>query len=543
MPRRRPTFVLLPLLAAATVVALVAAAARSPVHPIPTPPQSDELTTARTAVVAVDQLLTQRWVAAGIAPAERADELAILRRLSLALHGTLPSLEELRRFEADAQPDRLERWTVQRLNDRRFADYFAARLARAFVGAEQGQFVLFRRDRFTLWLSEQLQQNRPFDEVIREMIAEQGLWTGQPATNYITQAAVEGTLDANKLAGRTVRAFLGQRIDCAQCHDHPFAHWKQGEFEGLAACFGQARLRPTGVEDYASEIFQVEDLTTLEQRTVSPAVPFGEEWWPDDGTLRQRLAAWVTHPDNRRFERAMANRTWGLLFGKPWHAPVDDLPDPADDPDRESDLLDLLGAEFRESGYDLKRLLFVIASSTAFQRLSQHPAYDTGERLDAVETEFAVFPLVRLRPEQMIGAMLQAASIKTIDQNSHLFTRFLRLVRENDFVRDYGDLGERELDDHSGTIPQALLRLNGRFAREMGDANPLNATGRIAAMAPTDADAIDVAYLCCLARRPTAEERAFFLAEIAGPNGRSRGEVIEDLYWTLFNSPEFCWNH
>ncbi|MDZ4684383.1 MAG: DUF1549 domain-containing protein [Planctomycetaceae bacterium] len=543
MAARRPTLVLLPVLAALMIVALVAAAARSPVHPVPPAPQAEELTAARSVVADVNQLFLQRWTEAGVSPAERADELTILRRLSLALHGTIPSLEEVRRFEADAQSDRIERWTIQLLNDRRFADYFAARLARGFIGAEQGQFILFRRDRFTTWLSEQLQADRPLDEVVRLMIAEQGLWTGEPATNYITQAANDGAIDANKLAGRTVRAFLGQRIDCAQCHNHPFAHWKQGEFEGLAACFGQTKITATGIDDYAADIFEVEDLMTQEKRTVAPVVPFGAEWWPTDGTLRQRLAAWITHPDNRRFERAIANRAWAMMFGKPWHAPVDDLPDPGDKSDRERDLLDLLGGEFRANDCNLKRLLFTIATSRPFQLASQHPAYDTGEQLDAVESEYAVFPLVRLRPEQMIGAMAQASSIKTIDQNSHLFTRFLRFIRENDFVRDYGDLGEHELEDHPGTIPQALLRLNGRFAREVADGNPFNASGRIAGMAPTDADAIDISYLCCLARHPTAEERDFFLQEMTGPNGRERSPVVEDLYWTLFNSPEFCWNH
>ena len=141
-----------------------------------------------------------------------------------------------------------------------------------------------------------------------------------------------------------------------------------------------------------------------------------------------------------------------------------------------------------------------------------------------------------------IGAMVQAASVKTIDQNSHLFTRILRLVRENDFLKEYGDLGELELDERAGTIPQALLRMNGRFAQEVTKVGPLGATGRIAAMAPTDEECIHTCFLCCLARYPLPEERAFFLRQLeASPN--KRGDVVEDVYWTLFNSPEFCWNH
>jgi len=170
---------------------------------------------ADTIVGKVDRILAQKWADAGITPANPADDLTVLRRLSQALHGTVPSLEEIRLFESDLQPKRMERWVERLLNDRRFADYFARRLSRVFVGADDGQFLVFRRDRFWAWLTEQLHNNRPYDEVVREMISDRGLWTGVPQVNFITAAVHEKDIDVNKLAGRTVRAFLGQRIDCA----------------------------------------------------------------------------------------------------------------------------------------------------------------------------------------------------------------------------------------------------------------------------------------------------------------------------------------
>ncbi|MDX1970876.1 MAG: DUF1553 domain-containing protein [Planctomycetaceae bacterium] len=542
MPSRRPFQFVLPLSVAAAVLALVSAAARSPVHPVPPAPPESKLAEVHDVAARVNEVLARIWSDRNVVPARPADELQVLRRLSLALHGGVPSLEEIRRFEGDTAPDRLERWTIQMLNDRRFADYFSVRLARGFVGAEGGQFIIFRRDRFTNWLADEIHKNTPLDQLVRQMIADNGLWTGVPATNFITQAFADDILDYNKLAGRTVRAFLGQRIDCAQCHNHPFADWKQAQFEGLAACYGQARITATGVGDDPTKEYRVTDRMTQEERQVAPAVPFGEEWWPADGTPRARLAAWVTHPDNRRFERAIVNRTWGLLFGRAWSEPVDDLPDPptVEDP---HDILSVLGHDFRNHNCDLKRLIFLIASSQAFQLSSEHPAYDSGERIDDVEATWAAFPLVRLRPEQMIGALCQSSSIKTIDQNSHLFTRFLRFIREQDFVKEYGDLGERELEERSGTIPQALLRLNGRFARETAEASPFSASGRISGMAPTDDAAIETAYLCCLSRRPTTDELAHFRALLTDQQGDNRSQVIEDLYWVLFNSPEFCWNH
>lgn len=539
MKQTRVSLLLAPLAVAAGLVALVMGAATSSKYPIPPMPQEAQLADARGTAAKADAYFTNLWQSQGVTPALPADELTVLRRLSLSLHGTVPSLEEVRRFEADAEPHRLERWTIQLLNDRRFADYFAARLSRGFIGAEGGQFIIFRRDRFTEWLADNLQANRPFHELVREMIDSDGLWTGVPSTNYITQAFADDALDVNKLAGRTVRAFLGQRIDCAQCHNHPFADWKQNQFEGLAACFGQVKISAVGVEDDQKKTFEVEDRKTLEKRVVTPAVPFGSEWWPEEGTVRQKLAQWVTHPENRRFERAVANRVWGLVFGKPWFMPVDDLPNPSE----ERDLLDLLGADFREHNYDLKRLVFVITASRPFRLSSQHPSYDTGEGSDVVDANWAAFPLVRLRPEQMIGAMVQSSSIKTIDQNSHLLTRVIKFFRQQDFVRDYGDLGETELEDRSGTIPQALLRMNGEFARDVAKTNPANASGRIAGMAPSHEAAIEIAYLCCLGRRPAPAEVAFFL-KVGEENGKvDRAGMVEDVYWTLLNSPEFCWNH
>jgi hypothetical protein len=278
-----------------------------------------------------------------------AEDLQVLRRLSLALHGTIPALEEIRQFEADQRPDRLEHWTRRLLADPRFAWYFAERLARAFVGNEDGQFVVFRRDRFVAWLSEQLQRNTPYDELVRTMISANGLWTGKPATNFVTAAVADGEIDENKLAGKTVRAVLGQRIDCAQCHDHPFASWKQQQFSGLAAFYGQVQTSLVGIEDKEMKDgkpveFTMENRQSAEQQVVPVGVPFHPEWLPDEGSRRSRLAAWVTHPENRRFERAIANRVWALMFGRALSEPVDDLPDPTDD---SHDPLALLGAAFR----------------------------------------------------------------------------------------------------------------------------------------------------------------------------------------------------
>lgn len=561
-----PKLLILPLIVVSVIVALVAWAAQSPQMPTaisvaagrkPSTDGVDE------AVARLNRRFESNWQAEGMTPAAPADELQLLRRLSLSLHGTIPSLEEIRQFEADQRPDKLKHWTNRLLADTRFGDYFAERLARSFVGVEGGAFIIYRRDRFVSWLAEQLNQNRPYDALVRQVISEEGLWTGTPATNFITAAINENEVDENKLTARCVRAFLGQRIDCAQCHDHPFDHWTQAQFEGLAAHFGQTQFSAVGVENKAMknkqpveyEIEEPDPVTEeLTKRTVHPSVPFHPEWLPNTGSRRAQLAAWITHPKNRRFERAIVNRVWGYLFGKSFSyllgtpyqpdLPVDDLRDPGDPAD--PDLLDMLGDDFREHGYDLKRLIHVITASRPFRLASTHPADVAGadpEEVERLIKQGAVFPLTRLRPEQVIGAMIQAGSIKTIDQNSHLVVRFFRFVRENDFVKEYGDLGEAELDEHPGTLPQALLRMNGKLGGDILVANAFTASGRIVAAAGSDEKCLEACFLVCLARRPTAEESEKLLPLLEGTAGDERKQVVEDLYWSMFNSPEFSWNH
>ncbi|HEV8004110.1 MAG TPA: DUF1549 domain-containing protein [Planctomycetaceae bacterium] len=578
----------LPLMVVLAVCTLVGWAAHSPVDwrqidtastlsgPSPTLERGLPLSEIAETVHNVDRYFESAWKESGRTAAPPAEDLQVFRRLTLALCGTIPSLEEIRIFESNKSPDRLDQWTRRLLADSRFADYFAERLARSFVGNEAGQFIVFRRDRFSDWLRQQLSKNTPYDQMTREMISGTGLWTDHPATNYVTAAIANGELDENKLAGRTVRAFLGQRIDCAQCHDHPFAEWKQGQFQGLASLFGQTQNSLVGIEDKAQKKYEVEDRKTLKKHVVEPAVPFHPEWLPGTGTRRERLAAWITHPDSRRFERATANRIWGLMFGKPFHSPVDDLPDPQADAD--PNVLDLLGADFRAHHCDLRRMIRVIAASrpyrldsvadesvaeakpvaskpAAHSKSTGAPAGDwnkadnnstqakgAADSPDAV-ADWVSFPLTRLRPEQLIGAMLQARSVRTIDQNSHLFVRATRFFQENDFVKEYGDLGENELDDRTGTISQALLRMNGKLSDDALKADPLNASTRLGSFAESDATCLEGCYLVVLSRRPSKAESDYFLAQLASAGSKGRSQVVEDIFWSLFNSPEFSWNH
>ena len=484
------------------------------------------------------------WHKSGVNPVDQADDLTVARRLALALAGTIPSLEEIRRLEALPEDDRQPTWVNALLEDRRTSDYLAERYARQFVGVEEGPFLLYRRRRFVAWLADELHQGRPLDQLCREVISAKGLWTDQPATNFVTVALVQGQdnkPDVNKLAGRVSRAMLGIRLDCAQCHDHPFNdRWQQTDFQHLAAFFGETTPRLTGIQDNGEGYF-LDEPENEERKAVSAEVPFAPERLPDEGTLRSRLAHWITHPGNKYFARAQVNRIWGLMFGKPLVEPVDDLPLEGPYPPG----LETLADEFIRSGYDWQRLIRIIASCEVFQLESGTPADRADfELTDEHEQHWAIFPLVRLRPEQVVGGLLQAASLKTIDYDSHILVRFARSTGERDFLRRYGDIGEDELSTTTGTIPQRLVLLNGNLVHEkINDNLVMNASTRIAALAPDDPTAVETAFLAVLTRRPTLPEARHFVNQLREVKNRGRSRVLTDIYWVLLNGTEFAWNH
>lgn len=497
----------------------------------------------RESVRRVDEAFHRLWAGQTISPARVAPELAVVRRLSLGLTGTVPSLEELRGLESVPEGRRVDRHLDQLLNDRRFADYLAERLARAYVGTEGGPFLIFRRRRFVSWLSDQVLADRPYDRLVRDLIATDGLWTDRPATNFLTVTydPDKKVVNPDRVAGRVARAFLGARLDCARCHDHPFASWTQRDFQGLAAFFGQARSGLTGIHDEKNLDYAPTDRKTNKPVVVTPRVPLLPELLPAEGrgTRRQRLAAWVTDPKNPGLARATVNRVWALMLGRPLVEPVDDLA--AADPLPEA--LTTLADDFVAHGYDLHRLIRTIAATEAFRLESALPGVDDATALTA-EKAWAAFPVTRLRPEQVVGGLLQAATLSTIDADSPFLVRFARGMGELDFVKRYGDNGEDEFDGGGGgTIPQRLLMMNGDLVRDRTKPEIFNAAFRIASFAPTDRAAVEVAYLTTLTRKPTAEESRYFEAKLAGTRGKPRGDKTSDLIWTLVNSAEFSWNH
>ncbi len=253
-----------------------------------------------------------------IPSAAAADWMTVCRRMSLALTGAGMSLEEIRALESIPIERRESAHLETLLADSRFHDYWAERFTRYLVGADEGPFIVYRRRRFRVWLAGMLAENQPYDQIVSKLITAEGLWTDRPEVNFLTVTfdSNDGQPDPVRLAARTSRAFLGLRIDCLQCHNDFLGNVNLGDpadpregmqtdFHQLAAFYSSAKTNGLqGIRTGAPE-YQYQYLDSDEAVNVSPAVPFQQELLPDQGDARSRLAAWVTHPDNRGSRRVL----------------------------------------------------------------------------------------------------------------------------------------------------------------------------------------------------------------------------------------------
>jgi hypothetical protein len=224
------------------------------------------------------------------------------------------------------------------------------------------------------------------------------------------------------------------------------------------------------------------------------------------------------------------------MLGKPLVEPIDDMPLFGEYPPG----LETLAADFTANQYDLQRLIRIIAGTEVYQRASRAEFEVEQKHEDA----WAVFPLTRLRPEQVAGGIIQSASLTTIDANSNIFAKLGRFGSQTQFIKRYGDTGEDEFDERAGTIAQRLLMMNGHLVKDRTKSDLTNnAATKIAQLSPTNEKAVETAYLTTLTRRPSAIELKHFATRLDDASGDARIDCLEDLYWVLLNSTEFSWNH
>ena len=499
----------------------------------------------------IDELVMQRWQRLGLEPSPVCSDEEFIRRVFIDTVGTLPPPERVEAFMADNRTDKRAQLVDELLGltgdpardvwNNEFSAYWALKWGdllrnnRNRLG-DGGMWSLYN------WVRASLRENKPVDQFVRELITAQGSVFESGPANYYKIAT-----RPDDLAEATAQLFLGVRMQCAKCHNHPFEVYTQGDYYGLAAFF-------TRVANKTSRDFGAlgGDSVVLVKRTGSIRHPrTGETMKPTplmdepiDASkhldLRRPLAQWLTSPENKLFAQNIANRFWGYLMGSGLVEPIDDMR--ATNPPSNPELLDALAEHFVESGYDLRQLLRAILVSRTYQ-LSSTPT-----KANAADSRFYTHYYVkRLPAEVLLDAIDDVCGTQEKFTGIPLGTRAIELP-DNNYTSYFLDtLGRPERvitceceRTAEPNLAQVLQIANGELLhRKVSDSR-----GRIANLLKTkatDEEILEKLYLAALSRKPDADEIATCREIIK--SAPSRKEGLEDVLWALANTREFLFNH
>jgi hypothetical protein len=447
----------------------------------------------------------------GVTPRAVVGDEIFLRRAYLELTGTIPSVSEARDFFDDTSANKRARLIRTLLEDKRFPEHYGRLWARTM--APTGN----TRGPLEAWFQSEFRKNTPFDQMAKAILTAKGDATTGPAAFY---QAVGNTPD--RVAEAVARGFLGIRLGCAQCHNHPFTEWKQEHFWGLAAFFAG-----TG-----STRGQVDDRPVLTITPMNSSKEYSAQFldgtaptFPKGRSPRAVLADWLATPENRFFAANVVGRVWRDLCGNGLVSSVDDLD--SVDPEERKLILDELAAKFAASGFNMRWLVEGICLSKAYQRASAGSG-EPGPGWRPVRT---------LSPEQVLASIDQALSLKK--------GRGLSLRSSPEGRALMAQLEEARgatPTDFKGGIPQALLLMNGSTITE---ATSLDAslTLRAVVEAPflNESEKLETLFLAAYSRPPRPDERERLLKVVrAKPDDQdARRQAYANIFWALLNSPEF----
>jgi len=401
---------------------------------------------------------------------------------------------------------------------------------------------------FDAWLWQHIAENTPYDQFVREIITTEGIGSAAPApilnsaSNPSAFFAVR-ELKPESLATGTSRAFLGVRLDCAQCHDHPFDKWKQDQFWNLAAFYSGFQQPAADGQPAEMMVATREDKTARSIRVPStgetvPAIFLSgvEPKWTSNDSPRNVLADWITSPDNPWFAKMAANRLWAQFMGQGIVQPIDDFSD--SNPPSHPEILQLLADQLAAHEFDLRFLIRAITATRAYQTSSIQT-----HASQADPAMFARAPLRGLTPEQFFDSLAEAVGFYQPYRTDNPFVLDDNSARAR-FLDLYRDDAESPLQRET-TILQALAMMNGQF---ISDATSIERSQTLRAVSDfplmNDEDRLETLFLATLSRKPTEEEKNDLIQYIQnGGATKNTEQALSDIFWALLNSSEFLLNH
>ena len=493
----------------------------------------------------IDRQIAARLTEEHVEPAPRADDAELLRRLSLDLIGRIPTAAEVQAFLAESHPQKVCRLIDRLLADPQHARHFA-RVWRALLLPEAvtDPRIAYFQPGFEAWLVERRRQNAGFDAMVRELLTvpinrpdqnpEFVLRDMQRANPVAFLASKQA--DPAKIATSCVRIFLGVRMECAQCHDHPFDRWTQRQFWSQAAFFAGLERRGRGP---FAPITEAVDRHTIRMNDTDKMVPAalldGTQIRTDEKkSPRLGFGEWLTARQNPYFARAIANRVWGQLMGTGLVSPVDDFRE--SNPPTHPELLQILSNDFATSGFDLTRLYRGICSSDAYQRTSGRKATDKSR-----PELLASMSIKRLSGDQFFDSLSQAIGREWPEEAGQMETGEQDTMRKK-VIKAFG--ADDESEHPKTSVSQALALMNGSLVNEAGDPQTSPRLKQTLAAFPKSAERqIDALYLSTLSRHPSSAEAQMMVAHLEAASATERPRRLGDVLWVLLNSAEFRWNH
>jgi hypothetical protein len=481
-----------------------------------------------------------------------ADDEEWLRRISLDLHGHIPFWKEIEKFHKDKNPNKRAALIDKMLDDPAYVRHWTTIWTNLTIGRQTPRRV--SRPGIQKFFREAFAQNRPWNEIVYDLVSAEGRSDENGAVNYLLAQMTTNDEEVQATA-KTTRLFMGVQLQCAQCHNHPFDPWKQAQFWELNSFLRQTRPiehrsfnRATGqrMTDY-TELVRTDFSGPVyyEKRSgemqVAYPIFFDKKIDPGSGIDRRKeLARLMTSGDKPYIAQAFVNRTWGHFFGYGFSNPVDDIG--ARHPPSHPELLERLSQEFVKNHSDVKALIRWICNSEAYQRTSKTTNKNVKD--DPSMGHAPLFSRVYPKPmeaEQLYDSLLIATDV---DHTVHADWTARQKQRDEwlqQFIIAFGTDENDEATTFNGTIPQALLMMNGQLIEKATSGGSGSFLHKVIESENSDSRKIQRLYLATLSRHPHGREVGAAEHLINLYSDSLLG--YQDLFWALLNSNEFIINH
>ncbi|QDV17468.1 hypothetical protein Pan153_21210 [Gimesia panareensis] len=497
----------------------------------------------------IDQHLVAQWKKLGVLPSKPVDDATFIRRVTLDICGTLPTVDEVRQYLADSRADKRERLIDRLLERPEYASFFALKWADILQNRGTGYGTRNQRAGtmlFSAWIRDSIAANKPFDRFVTEILTASGSQAQNPPA--IWYRSVRSTPD---YVESVAQAFLGVRVQCAQCHHHPAERWSEDDYYSFAAIFSRVG-RKGGFADAevpTNEVIYLKDEGEVHNprsgKLMQPRPLGGPDFEVsrfDDP--RRNLAKWMTRPENPFFARTMVNRMWGHFFGRGIIHPIDDAR--STNPPTNPVLLNELAYDFAANGYDVKQLIREITNSYAY-RLSANPNKTNAEDSQC----FARYYPKRLSAEVLLDGISQVLDVPTVFPGGlgqfPEGTRAVNLPDENvrfNFLDVFGRPARTSACECERTVDpalsQALELVNSKeIQRKLTDKNGY--IEQLASNQKTHSDNVREIFVRTLSRPPRTSEVDTAVKYLKSE--KNRHEAYRSLVWALLATNEFMMNH